>query len=1336
MRPKTTKKKNSHRNSRRSGSRYSDYCSDDYLDEEDQEDDLTRFVRRQREACSARLAAGRPSIRRMSPDSVRSAQFTAVETESITATGNGGQLISKQERLYRALIKKCVGKATRLRATIRRDKMLMARRAARDCARAVRQRVLQTQKPSRDPLNRARRLAREISAYWCLRGTVSEIGAGAGGSGSAGPGVDSGLHDSVAVGVAGGTGPVESAAAARRRAERALAEQRKADLELLEARRQQRKLNFLLTQTELYAHFMAKKMNVVGGGSGRVSRGSDTGEGIETSDIDIGKGGGGEEAVVPVACSDDSCQASNYSPVLDPDTVQILRRLEVAVSPAVGEEGEVVATGTSSATSALAKAAKEAADRLGVDDAEEYNAEKLKNQALSRVKSAIQREQHMLSEFALPPTAEVAAAATAAAATPALSSSTTEVTRPPSIFCGDLKAYQLRGLTWLLTLFDQGINGILADEMGLGKTIQTIAFLGSLAEKYNLWGPFLIVTPASTLHNWTQEFAKFMPAFRLVPYWGSPAERKVLRRFWSASHNVAGAEDATAAAPSTAFAALGTAESPFHVVVTSYQVVLQDAKFINKTAWTYIVLDEAHAIKSTSSLRWRILLSFRCRNRLLLTGTPIQNAMRELWALLHFIMPTLFDSHDEFADWFSKDIESQAASGGGGDSTTTSGTSPALMDENQLSRLRLILKPFMLRRIKTEVEHEISDKTEVLIYCTLTSRQKVLYNRLKSKICIEDLNDGPGSFGSRAAANEATARLMNLVMQLRKVCNHPDLFDRRDVRFSSSTLRPYEFFGFWWLPKLLFDEGLVSGLTWRCLDRKGSIILDGFNCHKTEVMLRHFFLLTCAYFMESFWHQQDSPFGLSIELNSFEKCFSAARLSGFRFAGHSTSSSNSNQRLPNPNGPTTLLVGSPITSCGRDDGDPLRSLCHVFECFQHRFQFEGLVCVHPMLQQAEEGCSPQQTRHLHTPLQYPDFIYNAVLLPACVRPVTPFCSRPNILSLVENSIVCPGSYSAATFDGTAALRAMPMLSMIELVSPGYLIADSGKMRELDRLLANLKREGHRVLIYSQMTKMINLLEELMIYRSYSYLRLDGSSRLSDRRDMVAQWQTDPRWFVFLLSTRAGGLGINLTAADTVIFYDSDWNPTVDQQAMDRAHRLGQTKAITVYRLISKDTIEGRMLQRAEEKRAMQRMVIAGGGQLTDSFVARPAAGVGREQQHLTQSDMVSLLLDDTELAKRLAQRRRMQPVRGRPSKLASQQQASAATSSPSVSTLSGSGNGQPTVTTAHTSGEEKPDDVIPSEAAAAGLPSTSNVDFILNRKRLAAWAERSRGRGRKARLVE
>ena len=106
--------------------------------------------------------------------------------------------------------------------------------------------------------------------------------------------------------------------------------------------------------------------------------------------------------------------------------------------------------------------------------------------------------------------------------------------------------------------------------------------------------------------------------------------------------------------------------------------------------------------------------------------------------------------------------------------------------------------------------------------------------------------------------------------------------------------------------------------------------------------------------------------------------------------------------------------------------------------------------------------------------------------------------------------------------------------------------------------------------------MIDLMEEYLIYRQYKYLRLDGASKISDRRDMVTDWQTRPELFVFLLSTRAGGLGINLTAADTVIFYDHDWNPSNDSQAMDRAHRLGQTKQVTVYRLITKGTIDERI----------------------------------------------------------------------------------------------------------------------------------------------------------------
>ncbi|XP_026088447.1 chromatin-remodeling ATPase INO80-like [Carassius auratus] len=183
-----------------------------------------------------------------------------------------------------------------------------------------------------------------------------------------------------------------------------------------------------------------------------------------------------------------------------------------------------------------------------------------------------------------------------------------------------------------------------------------------------------------------------------------------------------------------------------------------------------------------------------------------------------------------------------------------------------------------------------------------------------------------------------------------------------------------------------------------------------------------------------------------------------------------------------------------------------------------------------------------------------------------------------------------------------------------------LITDSGKLHTLDLLLTRLKSQGHRVLIYSQMTRMIDLLEEYMVYRKHTYMRLDGSSKISERRDMVADFQSRTDIFVFLLSTRAGGLGINLTAADTVIFYDSDWNPTVDQQAMDRAHRLGQTKQVTVYRLICKGTIEERILQRAKEKSEIQRMVISGGNFKPDT---------------LKPKEVVTLLLDDDELEKKL-----------------------------------------------------------------------------------------------------
>jgi DNA helicase INO80 len=190
------------------------------------------------------------------------------------------------------------------------------------------------------------------------------------------------------------------------------------------------------------------------------------------------------------------------------------------------------------------------------------------------------------------------------------------------------------------------------------------------------------------------------------------------------------------------------------------------------------------------------------------------------------------------------------------------------------------------------------------------------------------------------------------------------------------------------------------------------------------------------------------------------------------------------------------------------------------------------------------------------------------------------------------------------------------LSKMQVPEAKRLIYDSAKLARLDALLHELKAGDHRVLVYFQMTRMMDIMEEYLIYRQYKYLRLDGSSKLEDRRDMVIDWQTRPDIFVFLLSTRAGGLGINLTAADTVVFYDHDWNPSNDAQAMDRAHRLGQTRQVTVYRLITKGTIDERIVQLARVKKDVQDIVV-GNKNFTD--VTKP-------------SEIVQLLLNDDQLA--------------------------------------------------------------------------------------------------------
>lgn len=304
------------------------------------------------------------------------------------------------------------------------------------------------------------------------------------------------------------------------------------------------------------------------------------------------------------------------------------------------------------------------------------------------------------------------------------------VTPIPFLLKHTLREYQHIGLDWLVTMHDRKLNGILADEMGLGKTIQTIALLAHLACVRGNWGPHLIVVPSSVMLNWEMEFKKWCPGFKIMTYYGSQKERKLKRIGW-------------------------TKPNAFHVCITSYKLVIQDHQSFRRKKWKYLILDEAQNIKNFKSQRWQLLLNFSTEQRLLLTGTPLQNNMMELWSLMHFLMPNFFESHRAFEELFSKPM---------------TGMVEGNMEYNEtiIIKLHKVLRPFLLRRLKSEVEKQMPKKYEHVVMCRLSNRQRFLYD----------------DFMSRAKTKETLASgnllsVINVLMQLRKVCNHPNLFEVR-----------------------------------------------------------------------------------------------------------------------------------------------------------------------------------------------------------------------------------------------------------------------------------------------------------------------------------------------------------------------------------------------------------------------------------------------------------------------------------------------------------------------------------------------------------------------------
>ncbi|KAF2810925.1 helicase SWR1 [Mytilinidion resinicola] len=1041
------------------------------------------------------------------------ARLEALKSRSQTEDYSGPAVLTQYNSLayqnlfnqiWKDIAKKDLPKVVRIKENSLSTKQSNLRKTAQLASKEARRWQLRTNKSMKDVQARAKRSMREMLSFW-KRNERDE-------------------RDQ------------------RKMAERQeLENAKKAEAER-EANRQKRKLNFLISQTELYSHFIGKKVKT---------------DEVERSTDDVA-----------VAAQTAISANPNAPTVTLPDADANAKIGKVTNFEDLDFDAEDESVLHAAAMANAQNAVQEAQDR-----ARAFNGEDQSNQ----MQDFDEGEMNFQNPTSL---------------------QSMDITQPALLNC-TLKEYQLKGLNWLVNLYEQGINGILADEMGLGKTVQSISVMAYLAETHNIWGPFLVIAPASTLHNWQQEIARFVPNLKVLPYWGNAKDRKILRKFWDRKHITY------------------SKDSSFHVLVTSYQLVVQDAQYFQKIRWQYMILDEAQAIKSSQSSRWKSLLGFHCRNRLLLTGTPIQNNMQELWALLHFIMPSLFDSHDEFSDWFSKDIESHAQSN-------------TKLNEDQLKRLHMILKPFMLRRIKKHVQKELGDKIELDVFCDLTYRQRAYYSGLRNKISIMDLIE------KVVGDDQDSSTLMNLVMQFRKVCNHPDLFERAD------TNSPLSFASFAETASFMREgqninvsysvRNLIEIRMPKLVCRNGGR-LDIPGPENSRAGFKEQYL----YNLMNVWNPN----------NIHESSRQAGAFSWLRFADVSANEASAiakkdifqraieQHQQPQHRGRLGVVFDgdddsvfepkrSMLNIVGREDRVPLAEITaegHMYNLLnisKAAFEETGLDnidrCSRPSVSAppielycASHGAIAEKQRHFfNVPMRKALYGVSEKSEQAIIQ------SKVDPAVMPATSMLPPPTNRKGRFTD------------IEVPSMRRFVTDSGKLAKLDALLKELKKGDHRVLLYFQMTRMIDLMEEYLTYRNYKYCRLDGSTKLEDRRDTVADFQSRPDIFIFLLSTRAGGLGINLTAADTVIFYDSDWNPTIDSQAMDRAHRLGQTRQVTVYRLITRGTIEERIRKRALQKEEVQRVVISGGAGAQVDFNTR-----SRENR---TKDIAMWLADDDQAA--------------------------------------------------------------------------------------------------------
>ncbi|ETS65165.1 hypothetical protein PaG_00227 [Moesziomyces aphidis] len=706
--------------------------------------------------------------------------------------------------------------------------------------------------------------------------------------------------------------------------------------------------------------------------------------------------------------------------------------------------------------------------------------------------------------------------------------------RQPFLLRGQLRPYQQIGFEWLASLYANG--------MGLGKTIQTISLLAHLACDKGVWGPHLVVAPTSVMLNWEVEFKKFLPGFKILSYYGNQKERKEKRIGWNT-------------------------ENSFNVCITSYQLVLADQHIFRRKPWVYLVLDEAHHIKNFRSQRWQTLLGFNSQRRLLLTGTPLQNNLMDLWSLMYFLMPHgvselpgggAFANMKDFQDWFSNPLD-KAIEGGN-----------SMSDETRamVQKLHAVLRPYLLRRLKSEVEKELPSKYEHVITCRLSKRQRFLYN----------------DFMSRAKTRESLASgnylsIINCLMQLRKVCNHPDLFEVRPIvtsfAMSRSVVADFE------IKDLLVRRELLREDVWDKVD------LDATNFrftdreeHLTAIESRDLRRLNAAKKLPYFGDAvAELPELETWTIDGFAKSREQRRLVGEMERWKHAAYINQYRCTKRP------VYGAALIRMLREAGRSAR----LEPAEQHEGDRRGY------LDRCDNLLRMVQSRSTRRENMQPVIDRFAFVTPRAVAVDMPRWALAGFEPYQQPEMVKP------EFD-----TVHPVAVKLHIAFPdaSLLQYDCGKLQQLDLLMRRLKDGGHRILIFTQMTRVLDILESFLNYHGYRYLRLDGATKVEQRQALTEKFNRDLRISAFILSTRSGGLGINLTGADTVLFYDLDWNAAIEAQCMDRAHRIGQTRDVHIYRFVTEHTIEENMLRKANQKRLLDSVVIQQGEFNTETLAKR------------------------------------------------------------------------------------------------------------------------------------